>query len=249
MPPATRAQLLTRTSRSVTRDQVGNCAAAPVRRPPHRSERCGQHVGASCRGAPTVPNRPFPAIAAATSSTNKNSIGARADLLLPGGARRCVLGRRPLQSRVPSTPMNARLHPTSRVPSFCKSPSIYLCAPVDSGAAPYGERRCTAGRARAFGAACARDPQRRTRRLDDEPPRAVEGPTAASLRRLGREHSVCAFKLFCAARPSGFEPLTYVRLRRPSLYPAEVLLLVLSLVERPVVLARPGPSTPDAAPR
>jgi len=28
-----------------------------------------------------------------------------------------------------------------------------------------------------------------------------------------------------------------------------VLLLVLSLVERPVVLARPGPSTPDAAPR
>ena len=30
----------------------------------------------------------------------------------------------------------------------------------------------------------ARDPQRRTRRLDDEPPRAAEGPTAARLRHL-----------------------------------------------------------------
>jgi len=49
---------------------------------------------ASCRGAPQpVPNRPFPSLAAVTSSTNKNSIGARADLL-PGGARRCVAGVR-----------------------------------------------------------------------------------------------------------------------------------------------------------
>ena len=55
---------------------------------------------ASCRGAPQpVPNRPFPSLAAVTSSTNKNSIGARADLL-PGGARRCVAGVRYTRSRV-----------------------------------------------------------------------------------------------------------------------------------------------------
>lgn len=43
-------------------------------------------------------------------------------------------------------------------------------------AAPCGERRYTAGRARAFGAPRGRDPQRRTRRQGA--PRAAEGPTA-----------------------------------------------------------------------
>ena len=43
-------------------------------------------------------------------------------------------------------------------------------------------RRRAVGRARAFGAARARDPQRRTRRLADESPRAAEGPTAACSR-------------------------------------------------------------------
>jgi hypothetical protein len=42
------------------------------------------------------------------------------------------------------------------------------------GVAPCGERRGAAGRARAFGAARARDPQRRTRRQGA--PRAAEGP-------------------------------------------------------------------------
>jgi hypothetical protein len=43
---------------------------------------------------------------------------------------------------------------------------------------------CGRSCSRLSGAARVRDPQRRTRRLADEPPRAAEGPTAASPRAL-----------------------------------------------------------------
>jgi hypothetical protein len=46
---------------------------------------------------------------------------------------------------------------------------------------------------------CARDPQRRTRRLDDEPPRAAEGPTAAFCRNVAASKLGRPLSKRCAA--------------------------------------------------
>ena len=54
-------------------------------------------------------------------------------------------------------------------------------------AAPCAERRGRP-RARSLQELRARDPQRRTRRLADEPPRAAEGPTSLPWHLVAREH-------------------------------------------------------------
>ncbi len=131
--------------------------------------------GAASGHAGSLPGKLERLLAATVGGCARRLLAQRLELQDKRAAGPAVLGGRvqvplSLGGVLETTSDSLRLRQRISAPQWIRS------------AAPRHVRQYAAGRARAFGAARARDPQRRTRRLGDEPPRAAEGPTGASSR-------------------------------------------------------------------